>query len=166
MACTVARNLLKLYARAVSASSHARAPLLAGMLPDAPGFPAARAGTVAAGLALSSARREYWRHRYEHCCPNAVRPNLDQEMRDSYRKTMLDARALFDSASEKHDYLLRLSAEFATPDGDIAIDQALRACVQSHEVYLETMRLYADQAVFGELPKDSQTEGSNGAKPN
>jgi len=72
---------------------------------------------------------------------------------------MLEARELFDSAFEKHDYLLRLSADCdGAPDGGIAIELARRACIQAHEVYLEAMRRYSDQSVFGGLPEDSETE--------
>jgi hypothetical protein len=167
VACPVARRLLKTYASAVRVLRDARAPLLRGMLPKDPGFRASREAVDEATRVLSSARREYWRHLRTHGCRNAELGGRQRETEDRLRKDMLEARELFDSASEKHDYLISLSADSAgTPDGGLAFEQAQRVRVRAYEVYFEALRRYADYAVFGELPADPGGRGSEQSKPN
>ena len=164
MACPVAKRLLKTYSHAVRGFRQARTPLLAGLLPNDPGFLDAREAVTAATHAVTSARREYWRHVREHGCPSAARSGRKHEIEDRLRTEMLDARALFDSASEKYDYLISLSADAAgTPDGGMAYEQARRVRVRAYEIYFEALRRYADYAVFGELPEETGAEQS---KPN
>lgn len=156
-----------MYSSAVRVLREARAPLLAGMLPMDPGFAAAREAVADASLVLTSARRAYWRHLQSHGCHNTARAGREQEIEDRLRTAMLQARELFDGASEKHDYLISLSADFAgTPDGGMAFEQARRVRVRAYEVYFEALRRYADYAVFGELPEDPGTAGSQQSKPN
>ena len=167
MACPVARRLLKTYARAVRAFREARAPLLAGLLPKDPAFSAAREAVAEATQVLTSARQAYWRHLRTHGCHNTARADRKQETEDRLRIEMLQARELFDSASEKHDYLMTLSADaVGTPDGGMAFEQARRVRVRAYEVYFEALRRYADYAVFGELPQDPGSADSERPKPN
>jgi hypothetical protein len=167
VACPVARRLIKTYSSAVRVLRAARAPLLAGMLPHDPQFAAARDRVAEATEALTLARREYWRHVRTHGCGHRSRTGRKQEIEDRLRKEMLMARELFDGASEKHDYLISLSADSAgTPDGGMAFEQARRVRVRAYEVYFEALRRYADYAVFGDLPEDREAQPPEPSKPN
>jgi hypothetical protein len=136
------------------------------MLPQDPGFPAASEAVAEATQVLTSARRAYWLHLRTHGCPSAPRRSRKQETEDRLRSEMLQARSLFDSASEKHDYLITLSADAAgTPDGGMAFEQARRTRVRAYEVYFEALRRYADYAVFGDLPEVSDKVAGS-SKPN
>lgn len=167
MSCPVARRLLKTYANAVRVLREARAPLLQGMLPKDPGFPASRDAVTEATQVLTSARREYWRHVRAHGCRNTGSRSSERETEDRLRRDMLQARELFDSASEKHDYLISLSADATgTPDGGLAFEQAQRVRVRAYELYFEALRRYADYAVFGQLPADPGDPDTPQPKPN
>lgn len=137
------------------------------MLPQDPGFLTSRDAVAEATQILTSARREYWRHLRSHGCPGGARRGRKQETEDLLRKEMLQARSLFDSASEKHDYLISLSVDApGTPDGGMAFEQAHRIRVRAYEIYFEALRRYADYAVFGDLPEDRGSGGSAQSKPN
>ena len=167
MACPVARRLIKTYSHAVRVLRGARAPLLAGMLPEDPQFTVARTAEAEAVRALTSARREYWRHVRTHGCAHLPKTGRKQEIEERLRQEMLMARELFDGASEKHDYLVSLAADSAgTPDGGMAFEQARRVRVRAYEVYFEALRRYADYAVFGELPEDQEAREPVQSKPN
>ena len=145
----------------------ARAPLLAGMLPNDPQFAAARDAVAEATHVLTAARREYWRHVRTHGCGQRAKAGGQQQIEDRLRKEMLLAREMFDGASEKHDYLISLSADAAgTPDGGMAFEHARRVRARAYEVYFEALRRYADYAVFGELPEDPGARGPVQSKPN
>ena len=156
MACPVARRLLKTYASAVRVLREARTPLLAGLLPKDPGFAASREAVDEATRVLAAARRRILAAPADAWLPQcrAGRPRSGKP-RTGCEKICSQARELFDSASEKHDYLISLSADSAgTPDGGLAFEQAQRVRVRAYEVYFEALRRYADYAVFGELPAD------------
>jgi len=102
-----------------------------------------------------------------HGCRNTASASNERETEDRLRREMLQARELFDSASEKHDYLISLSADSTgTPDGGLAFEQAQRVRVRAYEVYFEALRRYADYAVFGQLPADPGDQGPQQSKPN
>jgi hypothetical protein len=137
------------------------------MIPKDPGFVTSREAVDEATRVVASARREYLRHLREHGCRTAATGGREQETENHLRSEMLQARELFDSASEKHDYLISISADAAgTPDGGMAFEQAHRVRVQAYEVYFEALRRYADYAVFGELPPKPESTHSQQSKPN
>jgi hypothetical protein len=136
------------------------------MLPNDPQFAAARDAVAEATHVMTAARREYWRHVRTHGCGQRAKAG-SQQFEDRLRKEMLLAREVFDGASEKHDYLISLSADAAgTPDGGMAFEHARRVRARAYEVYFEALRRYADYAVFGELLEDSEARGPGHSKPN
>ncbi|HUI79483.1 MAG TPA: hypothetical protein VLY24_16275 [Bryobacteraceae bacterium] len=167
MACPVARRLLKAYHRASLAFREAADLLLTGMLPQDPRFEVARDVMSTANEAVSSAQHAYWQHVREHKCRTGFQQADQRDINERLRRDMLGAREVFDSAVEKHDYLMCLRADLGfTPDGGMALDQARSVRVRAYIVYLEALRRYADYAMLGEPVEEEISQAATPSKPN
>src|ERR1700689_1535545 len=111
MACPVANRLLKRYSGAVSALLEAQAPLLTGILAPEQEFRQAFNAAIEAHSIVDAARREFWEHIQTHGCRQTARRGYPRAAKERLQEEMLKVRAVFDSAFEKYDYLMRLSAD-------------------------------------------------------
>jgi hypothetical protein len=166
--CPVAKRLLQSYQTASSAFREAANQVLTGLPLTDPAFPAARETMTASNQALVSARRQYWEHVREHGCRNGDgTASHNHEIGERLREDMLQARELFDGAVEKHDYLTRLREDITEePDGGLAFAQAQHVRIRAYTLYMETLRRYADYALFGDLEVEPRHGGAEKSKPN
>jgi len=165
MECPVANRLLKRYSKAVIALREAQLPLLLGLVAPGPDYARVRKAVIQA----DAARRDLWQHIQKHGCSYLERSDYSRATKIRLRTQMQKARRVFDSASEKYDYLVLLAErcpETPASEAGISLEEAQRIPMRAFEVYSDALRRYADYVVFGRLPDVPHTHVLEPVKPN